>query len=42
MFKLPSLPKPTVKKLPICDKLLPTFDFEDVDGLKEIGKCIDI
>ena len=42
MFKLPSLPQPTVKNLPIFDKLLPTFNFEDVDGLKKIGECIDI
>ena len=42
MFQLPSLPQPTIKKLPIFDKSLATFSFEDVDGLKEIGECIDI
>ena len=42
MFKLPSLPQPSVKKLPIFDKSLATFNFEDVNGLKEIGECVDI
>ena len=42
MFQLPSLPQPTIKKLQIFDKSLATFNFENVDGLKEIGECIDI
>ena len=42
MFKLPSLPQPSVKKLPIFDKSLATFNFEDVNGLKEIGEGVDI
>ena len=39
MFKLLSLPQPSIKKLPIFNKLLATFNFEDVNGLKEIGGC---
>ena len=43
MFKLLSLPQPSVKKVLIFDKsLLATFNFEDVNGLKEIGECVDI
>ena len=40
MFKLPSLSQPTFKISPIFDKLLATFNFEDADGLIEIGECI--
>ena len=42
MFKLLSLRQPSIKKLPISDKSLVTFNFENVNGLKEIGECIDI
>ena len=37
MFKLSSLPQSSIKKLPVFDKSLATFNFEDVNGLKEIG-----
>ena len=42
MFKLPSLPQPSIEKLPIFDRSLATFDFEGVNGLKEICECVDI
>ena len=42
MFRLPSLPQPSIKKLSIFDKSLATLNFEGVNGLKEIGECIDI
>ena len=40
MFKLPTLPQLLIKKSP--KKSFATFNFEDVNGLKEIGDCIDI
>ena len=42
MFKQPSLPQPSVKKLPTFDKSLATFNFEDVNRLIEIGEYVDI
>ena len=42
MFKLPSLLQPSIKKLPIFDKSLATFNLENVNDLKEVGECIDI
>ena len=42
MFKLPSLPQSSIKKLTIFEKSLATFNFEDINGLKEIGEYIDI
>ena len=42
MFKLPSLPQPSIKELPIFDKSLATFNSEGANGLKEIGECIDV
>ena len=42
MFKLPTLPQPSIEKLPIFDKSLVLFNFEDVNGLKKIGEYIDI
>ena len=41
MLKLPRLPQSSIKKLPIFDKSLATFNFEDVNGLKSIGECIN-
>ena len=42
MLKLPSLRQSSIKKLPIFDQSYATFNFEDVNGLKKIGECIDI
>ena len=39
--KLASLPQSFIKKLPIFDRSLATFMFEDVNGLKEINECAD-
>ena len=39
--KLASLPQSSIKKLPIFDRSLATFMFEDVNGLKEINECAD-
>ena len=40
MLKLPALSQPLIKKLP--KKSLATFNFENGNGLKEIGECINI
>ena len=42
MFKLPSLPRPSINKLPIFDKYLVTFNFENVNGVEEIDEYINI
>ena len=42
MFKLRTFPQTSTNKLPIFDKSLATFNFEDINGLKEIGECMDI
>ena len=41
MFKLPSLLQSLIKKFPIFNKSLATFNFTDANGLKEISECID-
>ena len=38
MFKLRTFPQTSTNKLPIFDKSLATFNFEDINGLKEIGE----
>ena len=40
--KLPSLLQPAIKKMPIFEKSLATFHFEDENCLKEIDEYIDI
>ena len=39
--KFTSLPQSSIKKLPIFDKSLAPFIFENVTGLKEINQCVD-